>query len=92
MIIWISKEASNRPNDQRAELIRVLKGRGVVVLFCADGEAMTVPLWGICGVEIGDGVTVKFEYKGWSNHERTRHKLHDRATGRKNRDAVGPVQ
>ncbi len=61
MVLWIDAEHSQRPNDQRAELIRVDKtSKKILVQFLGDGEYRELSLKSICGFELQDGVVIQF--------------------------------
>jgi len=64
MIVWINKEATGRPNDQRAEIERVEDGRDtsspagglkIHVKMLGDGMILAVRLTDICKIELPTG-------------------------------------
>lgn len=60
MIVWIKKEATGRPNDQRAEIVRaemVHVKTKLHVIMCGDKMPLVVSPADICRVELPIGDT-----------------------------------
>lgn len=53
-IVWVKKGATNRPNDQRAEILNLSKEGRIIKLrvrMCGDNEEMVIEPTDVCGVE-----------------------------------------
>ena len=65
MIAWIKKEATGRPNDQRAEIIEVKHHDEITVRMLGDGSLLIVKYGDICGVELSENLSVMFRTIGF---------------------------
>lgn len=63
MIVWISKNASGRPNDQRAKVITA-EPEKIIVEFCGDGAVASLKPQAIVGVELSEQVSLRFRITG----------------------------
>ncbi len=75
MIVWVSKEATGFPNDQRFEVtdFGISPKPFVAVTACGNGQHFIIDVKNIVGVEVGENayksLTVRFKYSGWSGTE-----------------------
>lgn len=52
VILWVSKEHTKRPNDQRAELVEVVDGDTIIVEMCGDNRRLALHYSAVVGVEL----------------------------------------
>lgn len=63
MIVWISKNASKRPNDQRAKIVTAEPDK-IIVEYCGDGMVQALKPEAIVGVELSPMIDLRFRITG----------------------------
>jgi len=65
MVIWVKKEATGRPNNQRARIDRI-EGQKIFVTMLGDDAPAIIFANEICGVELDDSLDIRFDVIGFS--------------------------
>lgn len=70
MIVWVSKHATKRPNDQRAHVVRATPDQ-VILEMCGDEALIAVKPEAIVGVELSEQVCIRFKATSINTHQTT---------------------
>lgn len=63
-VVWIDKDGTKRPNDQRAQILSECAEGHIMVKMLGDGMILAVDVGYVVGIEWNEETTTRFRLEG----------------------------